>query len=201
VEELLLSFVEYLKQFSYLGIIIALTFEFVPAEIVLPLVGYWVYKGDMNMAGAILAGAIGGTTGPLTLYALGYYGGRPLLLKYGKFFFVKEKQIRKADEFFEKYGSSVAFLGRFIPGIRTLISVPCGIAKMNVWVFSLFTFLAMLPITTIYIYLGMMLGEHWQSAGEMAKQFLLPLAAVGLIVFFCVVVYRLRNRRNIENSL
>ncbi|HZG72072.1 MAG TPA: DedA family protein, partial [Chondromyces sp.] len=110
MEELLLSFIEYLKQFSYFGIIIALTFEFVPAELVLSLAGYWVYEGDMNMIGAILAGAIGGTTGPLTLYVLGYYGGRPLLLKYGKFFFVKEKQVRKADDFFEKYGSSVAFL-------------------------------------------------------------------------------------------
>ncbi|HZG72611.1 MAG TPA: VTT domain-containing protein, partial [Chondromyces sp.] len=83
---------------------------------------------------------------------------------------------------------------RFIPGVRTLISVPCCIAKMNVWIFALYTFLAMLPITTLYVYSGMVLGEHWHSAGEMAKQFLLPLTAVILIVFFCFVLYKWRNR-------
>ena len=73
----------------------ALTFEFIPAEVVLPMVGYWVYEGDMNFWLAVLAGTLGGTTGPLTLYALGYYGGRPLLIKYGKYFFIKEVQIQK----------------------------------------------------------------------------------------------------------
>ena len=63
---------------------------------------------------AVLAGTFGGTTGPLTLYALGYYGGRPLLIKYGKYFFIKEEQIQKADDFFEKYGPVVAFVGRFV---------------------------------------------------------------------------------------
>ena len=72
----------------------ALTFEFIPAEVVLPMVGYIVYEGDMNFWLAVLAGTLGGTTGPLTLYALGYYGGRPLLIKYGKYF-IKEVQIQK----------------------------------------------------------------------------------------------------------
>ena len=69
---------------------------------------------------AVLAGTLGGTTGPLTLYALGYYGGRPLLIKYGKYFFIKEEQIQKADDFFEKYGPVVAFVGRFVPGFERL---------------------------------------------------------------------------------
>ena len=66
----------------------------------------------MNFWLAVLAGTLGGTTGPLTLYALGYYGGRPVLVKYGKYFFIKEEQIQKADDFFEKYGPVVAFVGR-----------------------------------------------------------------------------------------
>ncbi|MGQ0454592.1 VTT domain-containing protein, partial [Bacillus sp. SS-TM] len=106
----------------------------------------------MNFWLAVLAGTLGGTTGPLTLYALGYYGGRPLLIKYGKYFFIKEEQIQKADDFFEKYGPVVAFVGRFVPGVRTLISVPCGMAKMNIWKFSIYTFVAMFPLTTLYVY-------------------------------------------------
>lgn len=151
MEEMIIHFIEFLKQFSYFGIILALTIETVPAEIVLPMAGYWVFQGDMNFLLAVLAGTLGGTTGPLTLYALGRYGGRPLILKYGKYFFVKEQHIDASDHFFRKYGASVAFIGRFIPGIRTAISIPCGISKMNVWKFSLYTFLAMLPITTLYI--------------------------------------------------
>ncbi|MBO9128772.1 DedA family protein [Bacillus sp. 165] len=187
MEQLLLSLIEYLKQFSYFGVVFALTFEFVPAELVLPLVGYWVYQGDMNFFLAVLAGTLGGTTGPLTLYALGYFGGRPLLNKYGKYFFIKEEQLNKADAFFAKYGTAIAFLGRFIPGIRTIISFPCGIAKMNIWMFSLYTFAAMLPITALYVYLGMQLGEHWEQAGTLAKQYMLPLSlAIGGISLFLI---------------
>ena len=109
MEQIILDIIEFLKQFSYFGVVLALTFEFIPAEVVLPMVGYWVYEGDMNFWLAVLAGTLGGTTGPLTLYALGYYGGRPLLIKYGKYF-IKEVQIQKADDFFEKYGPVVAFV-------------------------------------------------------------------------------------------
>lgn len=195
MEHLLISFIEYLKQFSYLGVIIALTFEFVPAELVLPLVGYWVHEGDMSFPLAVLAGTLGGTLGPLTLYALGYFGGRPLLLKYGKYFFVKEKHMHAADRFFDKYGSSVAFLGRFVPGIRTLISIPCGVARMNVWMFSVFTFLAMLPITAAYIYLGMVLGEHWQEAGRVFNEYSLPfILLIGGVVLMGVFFNKKRTR-------
>jgi len=128
METLIMQMVESFKELSYFGIMLALTFEFVPAELVLPLAGYWVYEGDMNLIGAIIAGSIGGVLGPLTLYALGRYGGRTVILKYGKYFFIKEEHMDKSDQFFEKYGGAVAFLGRFVPGVRTAISIPCGIA-------------------------------------------------------------------------
>ncbi|MFZ3589584.1 DedA family protein [Bacillus sp. DJP31] len=192
MEELALSFIEFLKQFSYLGILIALTFEFIPAELVLPLAGFWVYEGDMKYWLVVLAGTIGGTTGPLTLYALGRFGGRPFLIKYGKYLFIKEKQINKADEFFEKHGGIVAFSARFLPGVRTLISIPCGMAKMNVWLFSIFTFVAMLPITAFYVYLGFQLGPRWKDVGSIADQYLFPIA-IGMVVF--IVLYFMWKKR------
>jgi membrane protein DedA with SNARE-associated domain len=196
MEQLILDFINYLKQFSYFGVIFALTFEFVPAEIILPLVGYWVYEGDMNFGIAVLAGTIGGTTGPLTLYALGYYGGRPLLLKYGKYFFIKEEQIQKADDFFAKYGPAVAFTGRFIPGVRTLISVPCGMAKMNIVQFTIYTFVAMVPVTTLYIYVGMKLGPHWQKAGAMVDQYMLPILGVVLVFIIGMVISKMVKKKS-----
>ncbi|PGZ93912.1 alkaline phosphatase [Bacillus pseudomycoides] len=196
MEQLILDFIHYLKQFSYFGVIFALTFEFVPAEIVLPLIGYWVYEGDMNFGIAVLAGTIGGTTGPLTLYALGYYGGRPLLLKYGKYFFIKEEQIQKAEHFFAKYGPAVAFTGRFIPGVRTLISVPCGMAKMNIVQFTIYTFLAMVPVTTLYIYVGMKLGPHWQKAGAMVDQYMLPILGVVFVFIIGLVISKMVKKKS-----
>ncbi|MEH7161987.1 DedA family protein [Priestia megaterium] len=196
LESVLLSLIEALKQLSYFGVILALTFEFVPAELVLPLVGYWVYQGDMNLYLAILAGTIGGVCGPLTLYALGRYGGRPLVLKYGKYFLVKEKEIDAADRFFNKYGSGVAFFGRFIPGVRTAISFPCGMAKMNVWLFSIYTFVAMLPVTAIYVYLGYKLGPKWKEVGPIVSQYMQPIGIgiVVLIALFFIIKY-VRNKQ------
>lgn len=199
MEQFILDFINHFKQWSYIGVVLALSFEFVPAELVLPLVGYWVYQGEMNLGLAILAGTIGGVTGPLTLYALGKYGGRPVILKCGKFFFIRQKEIDKAEHFFHKYGAGVAFLGRFIPGVRTAISIPCGMARMSVWKFSLFTFSAMLPITSLYIYLGYKMGPNWQEVGELAKGYLLPVAALilaGLVVFVALKMLN-RNKQRI----
>jgi len=192
VEELILSMLEQFKELSYFGIMLALTFEFVPAELVLPLAGYWVYEGDMTLWGTVLAGTVGGTFGPLTLYAVGRYGGRPFILKFGKYFFINEEKLTKADGFFEKNGAMVAFTARFLPGVRTLISIPCGMAKMNVWVFSIYTFVAMLPITFIYVYLGFKLGENWKNVGELANQYILPAGIAVLVIF---VAYKLITRK------
>lgn len=192
MEQLIIELVEFFKQLSYLGILLALTIEFVPAEIVLPLAGYWVYQGDMNLWLVVLAGTVGGTFGPLTLYALGRFGGRPFLIKYGKYMFIREKQLAKADEFFQKHGASVAFTARFLPGVRTLISIPCGLAKMNVWIFSIYTFIAMFPITFIYVYLGYKMGPRWKEVGHLANEYLLPIGILALIVFL-IFYYIKRN--------
>ncbi len=198
MEQILLQLIEWFKQLSYLGVVLSLTLEFIPAELVLPLVGYWVYEGDMLLIPAILAGTIGGTLGPLTLYALGRYGGRPMVIKYGKFFLIKEKQIDASDRFFEKYGASVAFFARFIPGVRTAISIPCGIAKMNVWTFSIYTFLAMLPLTAVYIYLGFLFGPHWEQVGPLVKTYMLPFS-IGLLIV--LVIYFLIKRKIAKNKV
>ncbi|NRR25360.1 DedA family protein [Bacillus velezensis] len=170
----------------------ALSIEFIPAEIVLPLAGYWVSKEDMTLAGAVFAGSLGGVSGPLVLYGIGRLGGRPFLLKYGKYIWIKPESLEKSDDFFQKHGGLVAFIGRFIPGVRTLISLPCGIAKMNIWVFSLYTYAAMLPITFAYVYLGMKLGENWKSVGSILDQYMLPL---GIFIVLLLVLWMFLKRR------
>ena len=122
MESLLIQISEWFKQLSYLGVVLALSIEFIPAELVLPLVGYWVYQGDMNFYLVVLAGTFGGTLGPLTLYAIGRLVVDQYLIKYGKYVFIKENTPEQADLFFDRYGAGVAFFARFIPGVRTTIS-------------------------------------------------------------------------------
>ena len=191
------EFILFFKDLSYAGVIIALSFEFVPAELVLPLAGYWVYLGDMNLILTIIAGTIGGTLGPLTLYALGRFGGRPLLEKYGKYFFIRPHHLEASDHFFEKYGSGVAFYGRFVPGIRTLISIPCGVTKMNVFKFSAFTFFAMLPITSLYVYLGYKLGSQWENVDEIVKPYIVPAALIFMMGFGIYVLIKHFRKKGI----
>ncbi|MDQ0660934.1 DedA family protein [Paenibacillus sp. W2I17] len=198
--EWITQFILFFKDLSYAGLVIALSFEFVPAELVLPMAGYWVYLGDMKLWLAILAGTVGGTFGPLTLYALGRYGGRPMVEKYGKYFLIRPHHLDASDKFFEKYGSGVAFYGRFVPGIRTVISIPCGMAKMNVFKFSIFTFLAMLPITTLYIYLGFKLGSQWEHVDEIVKPYIVPAAVIFLGAFGLYVLLKRWKRRTALNK-
>lgn len=192
-EEMILAMLEFFKNLGYFGVLLSLCFEFVPAELVLPLAGYWVSEGDFNYYLIVLAGTVGGTIGPMTLYALGRYGGRPLVLKYGKFFLVKEHHINAADYFFEKYGASVAFFARFMPVVRTAISVPCGIAKMPFWSFTIYTFLAMLPITAAYVYLGMKLGENWEQAGALFKEYTQPIVIAAIVGVIGFILWKYRK--------
>ncbi|MGN7476295.1 DedA family protein [Solibacillus silvestris] len=194
LDTIIFSMIEFFKGFGYFGVLLALCFEFIPAEIILPLAGFWISQGGFNYWLMVLAGTVGGTIGPLTLYAVGRYGGRPLVLKYGKFFLVNEKQVNAADKFFAKYGAGVAFFGRFMPIVRTAISVPCGMTKMNVWKFSVYTFFAMLPITALYVYLGIKLGENWEQAGELFTQYLKPfvISIAVLVIIYAIYKYRIK---------
>lgn len=187
-----MTLIEFFKSFGYFGVLLALCFEFVPAEIVLPMAGFWVSQGDYNYFLMVLAGTIGGTIGPITLYVLGLYGGRPFVLRYGKYFLINEKQVNAADRFFEKYGAGVAFFARFLPVVRTAISVPCGMAKMSLVKFSVYTFSAMLPITALYVYLGMKLQENWEEAAALFSQYAQPfiIAFICLLAIFIIYKYR-----------
>ena len=194
LDTIIMSMVEFFKGFGYFGVLLALCFEFVPAEIVLPMAGFWISQGEFNYYLMVLAGTIGGTIGPITLYALGRYGGRPLVLKYGKYFLINEKQVNAADKFFAKYGAGVAFFARFMPVVRTAISVPCGMAKMSLTKFSIYTFAAMLPITALYVYLGIKLGENWEEAGALFKQYLQPFVIALVILALIYGVYKYRQK-------
>lgn len=175
-----------LQELGYLGIAIGLMIEIIPSEIVLAYGGFLISIGEINFLGAVIAGTIGGTLAHFILYLFGYYFGRPFFDRYGKWLFIKQNHLMKVEKWFEEYGNGVVFLARFIPVIRHAVSIPAGIARMNVWSFLSLTIAAIIPWTVLFLLLGIQLGNHWSNIEEFAKPFLAPII---LITCACFVVF------------
>ncbi|MCJ8222994.1 DedA family protein [Bacillus paralicheniformis] len=177
----------WLTDLGYFGIAIGLMIEIIPSEIVLAYGGYLVSSGSITMAGAVIAGVIGGTIAQLFLYWIGYYGGRPFLYKYGKYLLIQKHHIQTAEKWFEKYGGGVVFSARFIPVVRHAISIPAGIAKMPILKFTGLTVLAIIPWSILFVYLGIQLGSRWDHVENVARTYTTPImigAAAMIILYF-----------------
>lgn len=171
MKEYVLTILQFLMDLGPVGISLGLMIEIIPSEIVLAFAGFMVDQGKVSFTGAVIAGTIGGIFAQLFLYWAGRYGGRPFLLKYGKYVFIHEKHITMAENWFEKYGIGVVFFARFIPVVRHAISIPAGLTKMNAWVFTLYTGLAAIPWSVFFIYLGTRLGSNWDGIKEYAAPY------------------------------
>ena len=156
--------VETVSSLGYAGIFIMMFLESsffpFPSEVVMIPAGYLAYKGEMNMYLVILFGILGSLAGSLFNYYLAVKFGRRFLIKYGKYFFIKEETIVKMEEFFKKHGHISTFSGRLIPVVRQYISLPAGLAKMNLFVFSLYTSLGAGIWVIILAVLGYYLGDN-----------------------------------------
>lgn len=186
---------EFITGFGYWGILLGLAIEVIPSEIVLAYAGYLVYQGDINLVEAVIFGTIGCLLQQLVLYAIGIYGGRPFVDKYGKYLHIKSKHIDMTERWFRKYGGGVVFTSRFIPVVRQAISIPAGIAKMNLFKFLLYTGLASVPWAVLFISLGKKLGENWENIDEKAGPYTQPIlwAAVGLTAAY--ILFKLLTRK------
>ena len=182
---------DWISGYGYAGIVLLMALESacmpVPSEIVMPFAGFLVSsEGEMSLLGITLAGSLGCTVGSIGAYVFGYYAGRPIVLKYGKYVLVREKHLVAAEKWFEKWGDKATFIARLLPVIRTVISLPAGIAKMNFKKFVLYSFLGSVPWTFMLGYVGYWLGEEWDSLGGIFGyiKVLVVLAVVALIIWF-----------------
>jgi Uncharacterized membrane-associated protein len=160
-----------------------------PSEAILPLAGFMVADGRINLWLANVAVAIGSLMGSTLAYIVGYYGGRPFILKYGKYFFVSEEHFYKAEHTFNKYGNAAVFFGRLLPVIRTFISLPAGMARMNYKKFLLFSLIGMIPWNFTLIILGSKLGANYETVFRpIFKRFenLVILAIFAVLLFFII---------------
>lgn len=190
---------DWISNYGYAGIVLLMALESacmpVPSEIVMPFAGFLVASGDttMSLFGVIIAGSVGCTMGSIASYAVGFYAGRPLIIRYGRYFLVREKHLISAEKWFEKYGDKATFIARLLPVIRTVISLPAGIAKMRFKRFVLYSFVGSVPWTAMLAYVGYWLGDNWEEIKGVFRY----LDIVVVIGAFAILVwYVLRRRRN-----
>ena len=161
-----------------------------PSEIIMPLAGWLLIKdrglGFEWLFLAAFYGALGNTIGSIVAYYVGAWGGRPMLERYGRFVFITRRELDWADRWFSRYGERAVFISRLLPVIRTFISVPAGVARMNILRFTALTFAGSYPWSFGLAWGGYALGENWERLGDWFRPVAIPIAVavVLLIVFF-----------------
>jgi len=188
---------------GYLGVFLLMSAESalipIPSEVTMPFAGYLATTGRFNIYLVILTGAFANLIGSILAYWLGYWGEehvvRILIKKYGKYLLLTEGEYDRSERWFRKYGEKITFFSRILPIVRTFISLPAGVAKMNFWKFSFFTFFGSLIWSGLLVYIGFVLGKNWQSiSGYYRKfEFLIILAVVALGIYY--IVHKLQKLR------
>jgi len=175
---------------GYGGIVILMAIESacipLPSELIMPFAGYLVFTGSMKLLWVATAGAIGCNLGSLVAYEIGYYGGRPLVERYGRWVLMGRRELDWADHFFTRWGYLAVFVARMLPVVRTFIALPAGIARMPRLRFHLYTFLGSWPWCFFLAWFGMKMGENWRQLGNYLHKFdvvIVVFLAVGIIWF------------------
>lgn len=170
----------------------------IPSEVVLPLAGFTASQGNMNLIAAFLWATAGSVVGAYLLYWLGAVIGANRLRRIADWMWLVEiEDVDKSLHWFDKYGKLSIFFGRLIPGVRSLISIPAGIDRMNVLSFGLFTLLGSAVWNALLIYLGFILGENWSQVTDVIGQFstVIKIVIAALIIWVIIKLIRRQKKR------
>ena len=199
IEELLLDFVEYVYDaIGWPGVVVMMAIESacipLPSEIIMPLAGWFLIedrgRGVEWLLLAAFCGAVGNLIGSLAAYAVGAWGGRPLLLRFGRYVLISREEIDRAEHWFARYGDRAVFISRVLPVVRTFISLPAGVARMNVWRFSVLSFVGSFPWSLALAWGGFLLGENWERIRDWMRPADIPI----LIVVVALVAWYIYRR-------
>ena len=160
---------------GYGGIVLLMAIESacipLPSEIILPFSGYLVFRGELALWLVAVAGAVGCVLGSLLAYWVGAWGGRPLVEKYGRYILVSRHDLDLADRWFARRGDIIILIGRLLPLVRTFIAFPAGVARMPLVKFILYTFVGSLIWCWALAWVGLRLGQHWDTLGPWFHRF------------------------------
>ena len=185
---------------GYVGIFILSALESaavpIPSEVVIPFSGFLAAGGKFSLWGIVAVATLANLAGSVVLFLIGRSGGRWILERYGKYVLIHKKDLDAADKWFSRYGTAAVFWGRMLPVVRTFVSLPAGVAKMNIGRFSLFTFLGALPWNLLLAILGFKAGNNWDmlhSYFRKADIFIVILVIAGAALY---VARHLRHKHH-----
>lgn len=187
-----------IANFGYIGMFLGMVLEAViiaiPSELILATGGILASKGIFTFLGAFTIGLIGSVFCAVVIYLMGYFGGRPFIKKYGKYFFMKEEDIEKSDSWFNKYGMLSALIGRNVPIVRTLVSLPIGITHQPFIKFLIYTTIGSIPWTLAFVYVGYALGENWIILSTYVNYLKIPIRIVLISLIATFICRKIKNR-------
>ena len=193
--ELMAGFItNVISQIGYVGVFFLMVLESalipVPSEVIMPFSGFLVATGEFNIFYVLVTGTLGNLVGSVIAYYIGLNVGRKLILKYGKYVLIDEKHLDMADNWFQRFGDKIIFVSRNLPAVRTYISLPAGISKMNVFKFSIYTLVGSVPWNFALLYVGVLLGKNWETI----LKYTTILDAIVVISVLAFIVWWLRKR-------
>jgi len=191
MHELITWLVNTIGALGYPGIFLLMAMESsvvpIPSELVMPPAGYLAHQGQMNIWVAILLGTAGSLVGAYANYFAAHYLGRPLLLRYGKYVWITEEKFAKVETYFKDHGEISTFIGRLLPVVRHLISLPAGLAGMNHVKFSLYTLAGAGIWVTILTWIGYVIGANQDLIMKYSHQALIGVVIVSAVIIFAYV--------------
>ena len=189
---------------GYAGVLIAMTIESamvpLPSELILPYAGFLVSdphqiepltKAAWGFWPVVIVGTLGNTLGSLIGYAIGAYGGRPFLERWGRYLLIRPHELAAAERFFEKYGAATAFLTRLLPVVRTFISFPAGVARMPLLRFVAYSTAGAFIWSTALVCAGTQLGAHWVDIRKALQPFDLAMVVLVVLAVVAFIWFRL----------
>jgi len=194
-ENLILLLINFITNIGYFGIFIGMFLEStivpIPSELIMIPAGFAASQGLMNLYLILLFGILGNVLGAIFSYYVAIYWGRPVIFKIGKYFFLNKKNVEKIENFFKLHGEISIFTARLIPGFRHFISLPAGIARMNIYKFSIYTFIGSSLWTTILTILGFYIGKNQNLINQYLE---LIIVAVLILCILLVFLYYWFNK-------
>ena len=190
-----------MEKTGYITVFITMVMESmvlpVPSEAVMPFAGFLIADGKFTFILVVIISTLGSLTGSLISYAIGYYSEKALIHKYGKFLLLDAEELEATDSFFNKYGDITIFICRFIPVVRHLISIPAGIAEMNIYKFALFTVIGAGLWNSFLAYVGFNLRSNWEAVMKYSKviDIFVLLILTGLVVYYIYKHLKKRKAR------